>query len=86
LINSLDIVIALLMGTVIMIILFLFSPAIIELKKPRDNGPRIIFEVEMILKIFWAEKNLIFDVDSLFTSYGTLSETSFLDVMPNLEG
>jgi hypothetical protein len=41
-IHNLDLLIATLIGTTAIIIILFFLPAIIELKKPKDAGPRQI--------------------------------------------
>jgi hypothetical protein len=41
-IQNLDLLIATLIGTTAIVIILFFLPALIELKKPKDAGPRLI--------------------------------------------
>ncbi len=86
LIQSLNTLIITLLATTIMTILLMFLPAIIELKKPKDAGPRLINEnftkiglSTLKIPIINIEDDWKLDIQS------TMKIASFLHVIPNLE-
>ena len=85
-IQSLNTLIITLLATTTMTILLMFLPAIIELKKPEDAGPRLITEnfAKIVLStlkipIINIEDDWKLDIQS------TMKIASFLHVIPNLE-
>jgi hypothetical protein len=85
-IQSLNILIISLLATTTMTILLMFLPAIIELKKPKDAGPRLIIEnfakiglSTLKIQIINIEDDWKLDIQS------TMKIASFLHVIPNLE-
>jgi hypothetical protein len=66
------------LGFTVVIVLVLFLPALFELKKPKDVGPRKIVGFEHGM-LFQAEKELVFSKQPV---NGALAA---LDSLPNLE-
>ena len=85
-IQSLNTLITTLIATATITILLMFLPAIIELKKPKDAGPRLITENftkiglnALKIPIINIEDDWKLDIQS------TMKIASFLHVIPNLE-
>ena len=85
-IQGLNTLIITLLATTTTTILLMFLPAIIELKKPKDAGPRLITEnfAKIVLStlkipIINIEDDWKLDIQS------TMKIASFLNVIPNLE-
>ena len=80
-IPNLNFVIAILACITTMVTLTLFLPAFIELKKPHDNGPRLIIDIQTsFMPLASIEKEQKFDkqlIDKLSIVFAAL---------PNIEG
>jgi hypothetical protein len=85
-IQSLNTLIVTLMATVTMAILVLFLPALIELKRPLDAGPRLIRDdfAQILLSTL---KPPITNVEDGWKLDGQLTATvlTLFDFIPNLE-
>ena len=79
--------IAALIATTSMIIVLFFLPALIELKKPKDAGPRLINDNIPKIRI-GALKVPIIDIEEeqKFTYQSTIKIADFLYFLPDLEG
>jgi hypothetical protein len=68
------------------IILILFLPAIIELKKPKDRGPRMIMEVpEVTLSLVHVIPITNMEREQTFDSSLVQTMTKIMAVLPSLE-
>ncbi|MGD0994359.1 MAG: hypothetical protein ABR909_02410 [Candidatus Bathyarchaeia archaeon] len=78
--------IATLIATIAMIIVLFFLPALIELKKPKDAGPRLIDDNIPKIRI-GTLKVPITDIEEeqKFTYQSTTKTADFLYTIPNLE-
>lgn len=79
-------IIALFLGILIPVFL-LFLPALIELKKPRDNGPRIIEEnmPDFQFQQTWLAGIVAIEEEQKLDSMFVLSLTKIIGFLPNLE-
>ncbi len=79
--------IGVLIATTTIIITLLFLPALIELKKPKDAGPRIINDTVPKIRTTKLEI-LIIDIEEeqKFTYQSTIKTASSLSTLANLEG
>ena len=66
------------------VVMLLFLPAIMELKKPKDSGPRLIKENLESVRISEFITG-IFDLEEEENDKSTLGLTNFLCRFPNLE-
>lgn len=87
LIQNLNETLTLMLATVTMAAFLLFIPAIIELKKPKDAGPRLITENNMFTIRMVTAKNTIVNIEAepKLGGYTEIKDTSFLSFIPNLE-
>lgn len=71
--------------TIIVFIILTFLPAIIELKKPKNSGPRIIFDgdsqLSMPLSIFLNVPS----IDDTSTNFVASTTSGLLDFLPDIE-
>ncbi|MDI6690844.1 MAG: hypothetical protein QME50_03120 [Candidatus Bathyarchaeota archaeon] len=69
------------------LILIMLLPALLELKKPKDAGPRIILNHANGMQILWKEAMPILDVDEERISDKILLKKiiDVISVLPNLE-
>ena len=63
-------------------IILLFLPAIIELKKPRDAGPRLIIDNSAKIQLSVFDSIINIDDDS---NFHLNQESGFLNFIPDLE-
>ncbi len=84
--NQNSLIATLIAATAITIVLF-FLPALIELKKPKDAGPRLISDNTPKIRIS-ALKVLITDIEEeqKFTYQSTTKTADSLYILLNLEG
>ncbi len=82
-----DSLIATLIITIAIIIILFFMPALIELKKPKDAGPRLINDNIPKIRI-GTLKSPITDVEEeqKFTYQSTTKTVDTLYILPDLEG
>ncbi len=80
-IQGLDVLIVTLLATASMTMLFLFLPALIELKKPKDKGPRVISETDGLRISFSLQIDTVEDEKN----YVLLPVSSLFFAIPNME-
>jgi len=84
--NPNDLITALIATTVIIVILF-FLPAVIELKKPKDAGPRLINDNIPKIRISTLKLPITdIEEEQKFTYQSTIKNVGSLYSLPNLEG
>jgi hypothetical protein len=81
-----NILVASLATAIAMIIILFFLPAIIELKKPKDAGPRIIIDNPAKITLGML-KIAIIDIEEgqKLTYQSTMKNAAFLYIIPNIE-
>jgi hypothetical protein len=84
-VQSLETLIVTLIVTSVIFVALLFLPAIIELKKPKDAGPRLICDFSQILLSYLKISLLNIEEDLKFDSQFTSKIGVFLRFIPNLE-
>jgi hypothetical protein len=84
-VQSLETLIVTLVGTIVIFVALLFLPAIIELKKPKDAGPRVIIDFEQICLSDLKTSLQNVEEDLKFDSQLTSKIRVFLRFIPNLE-
>ena len=78
--------IATLIATTAIIIVLFFLPALIELKKPKDAGPRLIDDNIPKIRIGTLKIPIIdIEEEQKFTYQSTIKTADFLYTLPNLE-
>jgi hypothetical protein len=79
-------IIALFLGILIPVFL-LFLPALIELKKPRDSGPRIIEEnmPDFLFRPTWLTGIVAIEEEQKLDSMFVMSLTKIIGFLPNME-
>jgi len=79
-------IIVLLLGILIPVFL-LFLPALVELKKPRDSGPRIIEEnmPDLLFRPTWLAGIVAIEEEQNLDSMFVMSLTKIIGFLPNLE-
>ena len=78
--------IATLIATTAIVIVLFFLPALIELKKPKDAGPRLIDYKILKLRIGILKVPLIdIEEEQKFTFQSTTKTADSLYILPNLE-
>ena len=80
-------VIIIILVTTPMLILLMFLPAFIELKKPKDRGPRLITVEVSEVNLFMANFSPLANIEDEQRYDGSLSQTiaKVIAVLPSLE-
>jgi hypothetical protein len=70
------------------LIFIMLLPAILELKKPKDAGPRIIIDYAYDMQTLWKVAMPILDVEEEIGFNKMLAKkiVDIISVLPNLEG
>jgi hypothetical protein len=82
-----DSLIATLIITIAIIIILFFMPALIELKKPKDAGPRLIDDNIPKIRIGTLKSPITgVEEEQKFTYQSTTKTVNSLDILPDSEG
>jgi hypothetical protein len=84
--NLISIIVLLILGTPILI-LIMFLPAILELRKPKDGGPRMIMDnvLEVRMQLAGAVPLVSIEEEQRFDSSLIRPLAQIIDALPSLE-